>query len=304
MKNKNQKIIITVCALVTLVFVIITILAIKPTNQTAENVTMLQLLTSPKKYDGKFIRVIGIGNIEFEGNCISPSIDDLNHYTGNSIWIELDEKKTSYNEAWQYNGRHVIVEGIFDKDDCGHMGMFQGSIKNISRYELWDFYLTVHSTITKETSTTYSYEITDYTGEILDYQYNLPKLPKHQIVDIDVIGMCVQAGTGLSTNYAKYYDLKNGLISENFNHVLAAKDDYVVYANFKDGEHFIIVQDIFNKNQYYKEYKLENVSPVAADFVIEGYFNQKGNINITYLSGEDYTETNYTIVMLPKGKMK
>ncbi|MEE1198014.1 MAG: hypothetical protein U0K54_02580 [Acutalibacteraceae bacterium] len=304
MKNKNRKIIITVCAFATLVFVITAIFAIKFINRTAKDVTMLQLLTSPEKYDGKLIRVIGIGNIEFEGNCISPSIDDFNHYTGNSIWIELDEEKTPYNEAWQHNGRYVIVEGIFDKDDCGHMGMFRGSIKNISRYELWDTYLTLHSTITAETSTTYSYKITDYTGKILDYQSNLPKPPEHQIVDIDVIGMSIQTGTGLSTNYAKYYDLENGLISEKFNHVLTAKDDYIVYANFKDGEYFIIVQDIFNKNQYYKEYKLENVSPVAPDFVIECCFNQEGNISITYLSGEDYTETNYTIVMLPKDKMK
>ena len=60
--------------------------------------------------------------------------------------------------------------------------------------------------------------------------------------------------------------------------------------------------DIFDKEQYYKEYKLENVSPVAADFIVKGGFNRKGNINITYLSGDKYTETDYTIVMTPKGK--
>ena len=56
------------------------------------------------------------------------------------------------------------------------------------------------------------------------------------------------------------------------------------------------------KNNTIKEYKLKNVSPVAADFVVNGGFNKKGNINITYLSGDDYTETVYTIVMEPKGK--
>ncbi len=75
-------------------------------------------------------------------------------------------------------------------------------------------------------------------------------------------------------------------------------------ADYRDGEHYIVVQDIFDKKQYYKEYKLENVSPVAANFVVDGYFNTKGNVNITYLSGEDYTETNYTIVILPKGKAR
>ena len=65
---------------------------------------------------------------------------------------------------------------------------------------------------------------------------------------------------------------------------------------------YIVVQDIFDKEQYYQEYKLENVSPVAADFIVDGYFNTKGNVNITYLSGDDYSKTNYTIVILPKGK--
>ena len=50
---------------------------------------------------------------------------------------------------------------------------------------------------------------------------------------------------------------------------------------------YMVVQDIFDKEQYYQEYKLENVSPVAADFIVDGYFNTKGNVNITYLSGDD-----------------
>jgi len=182
------------------------------------------------------------------------------------------------------------------------MDMFCGSIKNISRYELRDSYLITHSMITQQADKTYSYEITDYKGKILDCEDNLTREPKRQKVSTDVVGISVQTGTGLSTNYAKYYDLENSKISETFYYVLAAEDGYVVCADYRDDEHYIVVQDIFDKEQYYQEYKLENVSPVAADFVVDGYFNTKGNINITYLSGEDYTETNYTIVILPKGK--
>ena len=156
--------------------------------------------------------------------------------------------------------------------------------------------------ITQQADKTYSYEITDYKGRILDYEDNLTREPKRQKVSTDVVGISVQTGTGLSTNYATYFDLENSKISETFYYVLTAKDGYVVYGDYRDGEHFIVVQDIFDKEQYYKEYKLENVSPVAADFVVDGYFNTKGNVNITYLSGDDYTETNYTIVILPKGK--
>lgn len=258
------------------------------------DVSIIQLIANPEKYDGKFVRVIGVGNIEFEGNCISLSKDDLKYGVGNSIWIELG-KDISYDEAAQYNGEYVIVEGIFDKDDCGHFGMFYGSIKQISRYDLWDTYLITHSMITQQANKTYSYEIIDYKGKILDYEDNLMREPKRQKVSTDVVGISIQAGTGLSTNYAKYYDLENSKISKTFYHVLVAKDGYVVCADYRDGEHYIVVQDIFDKEQYYQEYKLENVSPVAADFVVDIYFNTKGNVNITYLSGDDRTEKIFTI---------
>lgn len=111
---------------------------INPANQYAIDVSMVQLLTSPEKYDGKLVRVIGVGNLEFEANHLSLSKEDHTYNTGNSIWIELGEKAISYEEAKKYNGKYVIVEGFFDKDDKGHFGMFCGAIKNISRYQLWE----------------------------------------------------------------------------------------------------------------------------------------------------------------------
>lgn len=110
----------------------------QPENQYPLDVTMTQLLATPEKYDGKLIRVIGVGNLEFEGDCLSPSKEDYAYYTLNSIWIELGRLDISYEEAQKYNGKYVIVEGIFDKDDRGHMDMFCGSIKKITRYDLWE----------------------------------------------------------------------------------------------------------------------------------------------------------------------
>ncbi len=263
---------------------------------------MIQLIATPEKYDGQFIRVIGVGNLEFEGDCISFSKEDLKYSVGNSIWIELGEKAIPYKEAQQYNGEYVIIEGIFDKDDSGHMDMFCGAIKNISRYELWDTYIITHSMITQQADKTYSYEILDYKGRILEYEDRLTREPKRQMAGEDVVGIVVQTGTGASTNYARYFDLEDSMLSETFYHVLAAKDGYVVCAEYRDGEHYIIVRDIFDKQQYYKEYILENASPDTADVIVNAYFNTKGNVNVTYLAGDDYTETNYTIVMVPKGK--
>jgi len=212
-KNKKQIITIILSVLITLAVVFAVLLGIKiyqdklvesgyietpnSANQYAKDVTMIQLIATPEKYDGQLVRVIGVGNLEFEGNCISLSKEDLKYGVGNSIWIELGEKAISYEEAQQYNGEYVIIEGVFDKDDCGHMDMFCGSIKNISRYELWDSYLITHSTITQQANKTYSYEITDYKGRILDYEDNLTREPKRQKVSTDIVGISVQTGTGL-----------------------------------------------------------------------------------------------------------
>lgn len=111
---------------------------INPANQYATEVSMVQLLSMPERYDGKLVRVIGVGNLEFEGNYLSISKEDYKYAAGNSVWIELGDKAISYDEAKEYNGKYVIVEGFFDKDDRGHFDMFCGSIKNISRYQLWE----------------------------------------------------------------------------------------------------------------------------------------------------------------------
>ena len=168
-------------------------------------------------------------------------------------------------------------------------------VKNtVDSYDISKFYKVI-----QKDDSTFDYNVFDTDGEILDSETSV-RLPSFKATGDYLMQLSVQTGTGLSTNYAKYYDLKNSKTSETFHYVLTAKDNYVVCADYRNGEHIIIVQDIFDKEKYYKEYELENVSPVAADFAVEGHFNEKGNINITYLSGENYKETNYTIVLSPK----
>ncbi len=105
-----------------------------------------------------------------------------------------------------------------------------------------------------------------------------------------VCGLVVQTGTGLSTNWAVFFDVEHSKVSETFYYVLASQDDYVVYANSEEGKHYIVVQNMFDKSAYCETYELENVSPVTADFTTGCEFNRNGNIVITYLTGESYTE--------------
>ena len=314
MKNKKLIITIILSVLITLAVVFAVLFGIKiyqnklvesgysetpnSANQYAKDVTMIQLIATPEKYDGQLVRVIGVGNLEFEGNCISLSKEDLKYGVGNSIWIELDEKAISYEEAQQYNGEYVIIEGIFDKNDCGHMDMFCGSIKNISRYDLWDVYkyynpLDMYS-ITKNDDLTYTYKIVDKNGNVL-FSKDATREPSVEQVNTYVLGLKVQAGTGQSTNWAVYCDVESGKVSDIFQYVLMAQGNYVIYANYENGEHSVIVQNIFDKSQYYKKHILTNCSPVAADIVIGAKPNGEGIAVVTYLTGNDYKETELMI---------
>ena len=315
MKNKKQVITIILSVLITLAVVFAVLFGIKiyqdkliesgysetpnSANHYAKDVTIIQLIATPEKYDGQLVRVIGVGNLEFEGNCISLSKEDLKYGVGHSIWIELGEKAISYEEAKKFNGEYVIVEGIFDKDDCGHMDMFCGSIKNVSRYDLWDVYkyynpLDMYS-ITRNDDLTYTYKVVDKNGNVLFSKDNATREPNVEQVNTYILGLKVQTGTGQSTNWAVYCDVENSKVSEAFQYVLMAQGNYVLYANYENGEHSIIVQDIFDKSQYYKKHILANCSPVAGDIVIGAKPNGEGIAIVTYLTGENYTETELTI---------
>ncbi|MBP3392874.1 MAG: hypothetical protein J6L76_08860 [Clostridia bacterium] len=315
MKNKKQVITIILSVLITLAVALGILFGVKiyqdkqvepgysetqnPANQSAKDVTMIQLIAAPEKYDGQLVRVIGVGNLAFESNCISLSKEDLKYGVGHSIWIELGEKSISYEEAQKYNGEYVIIEGVFDKDDCGHLDMFCGSIKNISRYELWDVYkyynpLDMYS-ITKNDDLTYTYTVVDKNDNVLFSKSNATHEPTVEQVNTYILGLKVQTGTGKSTNWAVYCDVENSKVSETFQYVLMAQGNYVIYANYENGEHSVIVQNIFDKSAYYKKHVLTDCSPVAADVVIGAKPNGAGIAVVTYLTGNDYTETELTI---------
>lgn len=109
-----------------------------PADQNALDISIINLIATPEKYHGKVVRVIGIGNLEFEGNAVYLSRDDYKYVSSNGLWIELGGRSTPYDEAKKFNGKYVIIEGTFDKDDTGHFGMWSGSIKKVTRYELWE----------------------------------------------------------------------------------------------------------------------------------------------------------------------
>lgn len=116
-------------------------LAFGTVNRKVTTVSLIQLIANPDKYHGKPVRVIGVARIEFEGNGIWFTKEHYKHRVyKNSLWIEPDYKAlgATPKQLKEFNGKYVLMEGIFNKDDKGHMGMNSGALEKVTRYDLWE----------------------------------------------------------------------------------------------------------------------------------------------------------------------
>jgi len=101
-------------------------------------VSVARILARPEAYDGKVVRIVGFLNIEFEGDAIYASEEAYRHrLIPDAIWVDVPKDLADRREAYQR--RYVILEGTFDANAHGHMGMFPGSLRKISSHQpMWD----------------------------------------------------------------------------------------------------------------------------------------------------------------------
>lgn len=102
--------------------------------------SLITLIARPEDFDGKRVRVIGYLHFEFEGNGLYISKDSYEHAIArNGVWIDPPAgfESDSGPARRQPNDRYVIVEGTFNAQDRGHMGMWSGAIEDVKRLEAW-----------------------------------------------------------------------------------------------------------------------------------------------------------------------
>jgi hypothetical protein len=91
----------------------------------AEDVSIVQLLATPEKFNGKFVRVFGFLSLEFEGDALYLHREDyVQGLTKNGMWV--DRTGEMERNAKKLNMHYVLIEATFDADDHGHMGLFRG----------------------------------------------------------------------------------------------------------------------------------------------------------------------------------
>ena len=97
-------------------------------------VSLINLIASPEKFDGKRVRVDGVSCLNYEGEALYLSEYDYIHvFTKNSISMQIDDSLSVDKDT---NGKAVIVEGVFRKIKEGTIELHSGYLDDISRYEL------------------------------------------------------------------------------------------------------------------------------------------------------------------------
>ena len=99
---------------------------------------MVGLLSNPLWNHGNKIRTIGYLELEFEGNAIYLDKEFCQRrISKNAIWIQATNEMLEDKEY--LNRNYVLIEGTYDYFNQGHFSLFTGSIKDITRIEVWPF---------------------------------------------------------------------------------------------------------------------------------------------------------------------
>jgi hypothetical protein len=98
------------------------------------NNSIVRLLANPDRYDGKRIRIEGYLRVAFEGTAIYLSKDDADYaISSNGFWVDFDKDEIADDVAAKFDGKYVLIEGRFNKDNRGHMSAWQGSVEHVNR---------------------------------------------------------------------------------------------------------------------------------------------------------------------------
>jgi hypothetical protein len=97
--------------------------------------SIVQLLARPEVFDGKKVRVVGFIHLEDEGNGIYLHQEDYQRQLYvNGLWVEL---RNGIKVESRCQDRYVLIEGVFHATDRGHLGLWNGAIRDVTRCIDW-----------------------------------------------------------------------------------------------------------------------------------------------------------------------
>lgn len=100
-------------------------------NREAIDVSIINLIATPEKYHGQFVRLQGTISVGFEMNYISAGISG----SKSCLWHDTDPQKLGITdkELKKMSGEYVTMEGTFNMYRLGHFGQYAGTIERVTR---------------------------------------------------------------------------------------------------------------------------------------------------------------------------
>ena len=106
-----------------------------PSGPEARAVSMIQLIATPERYEGRLVRLAGVFQFGMEESALYLHREDADLLNGeNGVWIDGKEGLTE-KDYQALSGSYVLVEGVFTSKSRGHMGMFAGELRPVRRLE-------------------------------------------------------------------------------------------------------------------------------------------------------------------------
>ena len=104
-------------------------------NRDIEDVSIINLIATPEKYNGKCVRIRGMLATGHESNAIFLDEGSYKNFIyANSISLVLTSQQVEHFSGG--NGAYALVEGMFEQEMQTDLS-FQGRIKKISRIAFW-----------------------------------------------------------------------------------------------------------------------------------------------------------------------
>jgi hypothetical protein len=97
------------------------------------DVSLISLIAIPEKFDGKYIRISGVGYFDSKGAVAAVFLtreDKLNGNTKDAIFLYLKE---SLKNTDRFNNKFVVAQGVFRAADRGHLNFFSASLADVDR---------------------------------------------------------------------------------------------------------------------------------------------------------------------------
>lgn len=126
----------------------------------SENLSLINLIATPERYDGHLVLVTGYVTVGREN--MSICLTKVRNSSKDCLWLNVDsgpyetddERKRidkKYKVLYKFNGKVTTIEAIFDQNDMGHFGMWSGALKDFVRiYDHKDSYYTFEDKAAKE----------------------------------------------------------------------------------------------------------------------------------------------------------